>query len=89
MRQGHHASRGQQQHQVAAPKKNTRKHIISKETQCTNLYNKGTSLNRQLKDEYYSTLVLENLDNPDRLWKAIKKILPQSQSAVQMFSLWE
>ncbi len=31
------------------------------------LCNKVTSLNRQLKDEYYSTLVLEYFDNQDRL----------------------
>jgi hypothetical protein len=44
------------------------------------LRNKATSMNRDLKREYYSNLILENLSSSDKLWKAIKIILPTSAS---------
>jgi hypothetical protein len=53
------------------------------------LKNRVTLLNRQLKDEYYNTLAFENLGNQEKLWKSLKKILPQSQTASHTYSLRE
>ena len=36
--------------------------------------------NRELKRSYYSNLVLDNLSKSDKLWKAVKKILPSSST---------
>ena len=53
------------------------------------LRNKVTKQCRIAKDEYYNTLVLENLDNEDRLWKALHKVLPQTQKSSHINSFKE
>ncbi len=50
------------------------------------LCNKVIKECRVTKDLYYNTLVLENLDNQDRLWKAGSgKVLPQASTATETF----
>ncbi len=43
------------------------------------LSNKVTKECRVTKDLYYNTLVLENLDNQDRLLKTLKRVYPKPQ----------
>ncbi len=42
------------------------------------LSNKVTSLTEKAKKDYYQTLLAENMHKPSELWKALKKVLPQS-----------
>ncbi len=37
------------------------------------------SVMRKSKAEYYKSLIQENINQPDRLWKAIKEVLPSSK----------
>ncbi len=53
------------------------------------LRNKMTKACRVTKDLYYNTLVLENLDNQDRLWKALKTAIPQTSTAAETICLVE
>ncbi len=40
-----------------------------------NLCNNVNSAMRKSKAEYYKSLIQENINKPDRLWKAIKEVL--------------
>ncbi len=37
------------------------------------LGNKATSINRDLKQDYYSNLILEHVSSSDKVWKAVSK----------------
>ncbi len=53
------------------------RHRVCVRDEYKQLRNKVTSATDKAKQEYYQTLLAENMHKPDALWKAIKKVLPQ------------
>ncbi len=43
------------------------------------LRNNVNSVRRKSKAEYYKSLIQENINKPDRLWKAMKEVLPSGK----------
>ncbi len=60
--------------------------LLAQKKRCKDLYNEYKKLRnnvnsaiRKSKAEYYKSLIQENINKPDRLWKAIKEALPSGK----------